>query len=72
MSHELEPIRLVEAKQMYLRERRKDISDSTIKAHDYRLGHFISWCDIEGIDDLNELSGRDLPGSNSGDRMMTT
>jgi site-specific recombinase XerD len=60
MSHELEPIRPVEAKEMYLRERSTDASDATIKAHDYRLGHFIRWCDIEDIDNLNDLSGRDL------------
>lgn len=60
MSDQLEPIRPLEAKEMYLRERRTDASDATIKAHDYRLGHFIRWCDIEEIDDLNELSGRDL------------
>jgi site-specific recombinase XerD len=60
MSNELEPIRPVEAKEMYLRERRTDASDATIKAHDYRLGHFIRWCDIKKIDDMNDLSGRDL------------
>ena len=60
MQHELEPIHPVEAKEMYLRERRTDASDATIKAHDYRLGHFIRWCDTKKLDEMNELSGRDL------------
>ena len=60
MSDTLEPICPTDAKAMYLRERSTDASDATIKAHDYRLDHFIRWCDIEDIDNLNEISGRDL------------
>ncbi|ACV10299.1 integrase family protein [Halorhabdus utahensis DSM 12940] len=60
MSKELEPIRPVEAKEMYLRERGTDASDATIEAHDYRLGHFIRWCEVEEIENLNDLSGRAL------------
>ncbi len=60
MSDKLEPILAVEAKEMYLRERSTDASEATIKAHDYRLEHFVRWCSIENIDNLNDLSGRDL------------
>ncbi len=37
------------------RERR-----STVQNHRYRTNHFIEWCDKEGIDNLNDLSGRDI------------
>ena len=60
MSELLEPIHTVEAKKMYLRERSTDASDATIQAHHYRLDHFVRWCEIEGIDNMNDLSGRDL------------
>lgn len=60
MSNELEPICPAEAKELYLRERQTDASDATIEAHDYRLNHFVRWCDIKDIDNMNDLSGRDL------------
>jgi site-specific recombinase XerD len=57
----LEPIEPAEAKAMYLDQRRQEVSESTIQAHDYRLRHFVRWCnDIEGIENLNNVSGRDL------------
>jgi site-specific recombinase XerD len=58
---ELEPISPAEAKQMYLEQRRQEVSESTIQAHHYRLKHFVRWCEGEGnIENLNTLSGRDL------------
>jgi len=50
-----------EALDLYLRERSTDVTDSTLQAHEYRLSHFIRWCDEEeGIENVNNLSGRDL------------
>ena len=60
MSDELEPIGPSEAKKMYLNDKSTEASDSTVQAHDYRLRHFIRWCDEEDIENLNDLSGRDL------------
>lgn len=61
MSQELEPISPAEAKEMYRGERKGEVSERTLQAHHYRLKHFIRWCvDIEGIENLNKLSGRDL------------
>jgi hypothetical protein len=56
----LEPLGPAEAKQMYLDQRKNEVSESTLQAHDYRLRHFVRWCDEEGIDNMNTLSGRAL------------
>jgi len=37
------------------------VSEATIQAHGYRLKHFVRWCeDVQSIENLNDLSGRDL------------
>ena len=56
----LQPIDPSTAKEMYLREREQEVSDRTRQAHHYRLKHFVRWCDCESIENLNELSGRDI------------
>lgn len=59
--NELEPIDAAEAKELYLSQRENEVSASTIQAHHYRLKHFVHWCEeVEEIENLNELSGRDL------------
>jgi len=61
MSEELEPISPAAAKEMYLEARKNEVSKSTLDGYHYRLKHFIRWCEnVEGIDNMNELSGRDL------------
>lgn len=58
---ELEPITPEEAKQMYLEARKHEVSQSTLDGYHYRLKHFIRWCNGAGnIDNMNDLSGRDL------------
>jgi site-specific recombinase XerD len=58
---DLEPIRPAEAKEMYLSQRESEVSKSTIQAHHYRLKHFVRWCEeVQEIENLNSLSGRDL------------
>lgn len=57
---ELEPLDPATAQQMYLDERRNEVSAATIQSHGYRLTQFVDWCEDEGIDDLNDLSGRDV------------
>ena len=57
----LEPMTPTDAKEMYLSQRESEVSQSTIQAHHYRLKHFVRWCDeVAEIDNLNELTGRDL------------
>ncbi|WP_224447809.1 tyrosine-type recombinase/integrase [Haloprofundus salilacus] len=56
----LEPISAEEAVELYLQSAEGEKAASTVQSHEYRLQHFIRWCDKEGRDNLNELSGRDL------------
>jgi len=60
MTNDLEPLPPSTAKQMYLDERRHELTDATIQSHGYRLKQFVLWCEDDGIDDLNDLSGRDI------------
>lgn len=58
---ELEPIQPAEAKELYLEQRRQEVSESTIQAHHYRLKHFVEWTDkVAEIDNMNEVTGREL------------
>lgn len=56
----LEPIEPDEAVELYLNHRRDSVSEHTLYAHKSRLGHFVRWCESNGIDNLNDLSGRDI------------
>ncbi|WP_416840600.1 tyrosine-type recombinase/integrase [Haloferax sp. DFSO52] len=61
MSDQLDPMTTREAVELYLEDRKPEVSESTIQAHGYRLSHFIRWCEGEGgIENLNDLTGRDL------------
>ena len=60
MSQELEEISPEQAYQLYLEHRNPEISDSTYRAHRTRLGHWVRWCEQEGIENLNSITGRDL------------
>ncbi|MDG5761889.1 tyrosine-type recombinase/integrase [Natronococcus sp. A-GB1] len=56
----LEPIHPAEAFEIYLDERRAEVTANTLQAHKYRIGHFLRWCEEKEITDLNSLSGRQL------------
>ncbi|WP_136689960.1 tyrosine-type recombinase/integrase [Halorhabdus amylolytica] len=60
MSTELDPLDPATARQMYLDERRNELAVATIQSHGYRLQQFVDWCNQDGIENLNELSGRDV------------
>jgi integrase len=45
---------------MYLEDRRQDLADATLQAHRYRLQQFVAWCEQQDIDNLNQISGREL------------
>lgn len=55
--HQLEPIDPETALEMYLRERKEEIRQSTYRAHRKRLRHFVEWCSARGLTNLNALRG---------------
>ena len=54
----LQPIAPKEAVESYLQSR-NDVSQSTKKNYRHRLKVFLEWCNDNGIDNLNDLTGRD-------------
>jgi len=61
MPVEIDPITPAEAKKMYLDARKHEVAKSTVEGYHYRLKQFVRWCDdVKDIDNLNELSGRDI------------
>ncbi|OYR83183.1 integrase, partial [Halorubrum ezzemoulense] len=61
MSDELEPIPPERAVEMHLDRMKEDRAEWTRTTHQSELRPFVEWCREEGsIDNLNELSGRDL------------
>ena len=57
---DLEPIEPGTAQELFLDHKATDCTDSTVQNHRYRLNPFVRWCGEEDIDNLNELTGRDL------------
>lgn len=57
---DLEPIEPGMAQDLFLEHKSTDCTESTVQNHRYRLNPFVRWCGDECIDNLNELSGRDL------------
>jgi len=60
MSGKLEPTTPAEAVEWYLTKRETDVSEKTLQNHRYRLEQFVAFCTEFEIDNLNDLSGRDL------------
>lgn len=60
MSDGLEPITPRRAVEMYLDHREHELSEKSIQNHTYRLETFVEFCDEHDIDNLNELTGRDI------------
>lgn len=45
---------------LYLDQRRDEVSAETLQSHRYRLEQFVDWCEQEGLTNMNDVSGRDL------------
>jgi integrase len=60
VSDDLEPLAPERAVEMYLDGKEGELADATLDCQQYRLGAFLDWCDEESIENLNELTGRDL------------
>jgi len=57
---ELEPITPTTAIKLYLNHREPEVAAKTLQNITLHLRHFNEWCEQEGIDNLNELTGRKL------------
>ena len=57
---DLEPLDPKTAQEIYLDHKATNCTKSTVQNHRYRTNHFIDWCAEEGIDNLNDLTGRDI------------
>jgi len=60
MTTELEPITPDDAVELYLADKQSEYAAATHRSHRSRLKHFIKWCEIQEITNLNTLSGRDI------------
>ena len=60
MSDQLDAIDPESALELYLDDRRNEVSKHTIYAHKCRMGHFLRWCDENNIDELSMLTRRQL------------
>lgn len=56
----LEPIKPETAVDLYLTDRANEVAEKTIQSHRSRLSYFVDWCEENEIENLNELSGRDM------------
>jgi site-specific recombinase XerD len=45
---------------LFLDHKAMDCTESTVRNHRCRMNSFVEWCREEGVEDLNELSGRDV------------
>lgn len=57
---ELEPITPERAIELYLSQRETEVTQATLYSHKSRLGHFVRWCNEQGIENLNTITGRKL------------
>lgn len=57
---DLDPLAPADALDLYLKHRKGDLSKKSFQNYKYRLQSFVHWCELEGIDNLNDLTGRDL------------
>ncbi|MDZ7687281.1 MAG: site-specific integrase [Halobacteriales archaeon] len=60
MTPDLEPLAPEEAVEMYLDARRDELTKETYRKQEQRLESFVYFCDDKDIQNLNNLSGRDL------------
>lgn len=57
---DLESLEPEVAVDLYLQQRSGEVSSETLKTHSYRMQSFVDWCEQEGIDNMNDVTGRDL------------
>ncbi|AQL41627.1 integrase [Halorientalis sp. IM1011] len=60
MSDDLEPLSPFKAVDLYLKHRESELSEKSLSNQRYRLDSFVEWCEKNDVDNLNDLTGRDL------------
>jgi len=58
--HGLEPIEPGTARELYLEHKRTAYTEATVRNHRYQTEKLVEWCEERGIDNLNDLAGRDV------------
>jgi site-specific recombinase XerD len=56
----LDPIDPATAVDLYLDDRETEVTEATLTSHRSRLGQFVEWCGQQGLENLNDLTGRRL------------
>ncbi|NLV12122.1 tyrosine-type recombinase/integrase [Haloarcula argentinensis] len=56
----LEPITPSKALKFYIEDKRSELADATLRSHKSRLSQFLTWCNEQAIENLNNITGRDL------------
>ncbi|WP_256403691.1 tyrosine-type recombinase/integrase [Halorubrum salinum] len=57
---DLQPITPREAVRLYLADREMELSEKSQENHRYRLDSWIAFCDEQGIENMNEVTGRTI------------
>lgn len=57
---DLEPIEPSTARELYLEHKAANCSEATVRNYRYRTASFVEWCEEKDIDNLNDISGRDI------------
>lgn len=60
MTPDLQPLAPKEAVEMYIDSRRDELRDETRRKQETRLNAFLNWCEANDLENLNNLTGRDL------------
>ena len=57
---DLQPISPREAVRLYLADREMDLSEKSLENHRYRLDSWLAFCDDQGIENMNDVTGRTI------------
>jgi site-specific recombinase XerD len=60
MQNDLDPLDPKTAVDLYLKDKRAEYAETTIRSQESRLNKFLQWCEQENIDNLNHITGRQL------------
>jgi len=56
--HKLEPLEPSEAKSLYLESRIDELADRSLEMHEKHVGSFVTFCDNNDIDNMNDVTAR--------------